>query len=78
MWLRDIGGREGLQGTEATRSKDNRDGEGKKSSQEMEAREAGGGGVTEGRRKRLIQAALALDRVLLPGSNKTFFCFLKK
>ena len=68
------------EGAEATRSKDNRDGEGKKSSQEMGAREAGGGGgrVTEGRRKRLIHAALALDRVLLPGSNKTFFFFFLK
>ena len=33
--------------------------------------------ATEGKRKRLTHGALALDRVLLPGSNKAFF-FLKK
>ena len=44
LWVRDIWGREGLQGAEATALKDNRDAEGKKSSQEMGSREAGGGG----------------------------------
>lgn len=31
--------------------------------------------VTEGKRKRLTHAALALDRALLSDSNKTFFFF---
>lgn len=40
----------------------------------MGAREAGGGGgVTEGRRKRGSYMLLWLLTDLLPGSNKTFF-----
>lgn len=78
LWVRDIWGREGLQVAEATTLKDNRDGEGKKSSQEMGARKVGGGGGNSYRgeeKERLTHAALALDRALLSDSSKTFFFF---